>query len=232
MPMWGTAVTLFPIMTALRHFFLEPISALTHLIGAVASLLGMVLLLALTWDQPAKMVSLFIYGMSMVALYTASALLHGVKTDDERRMWLNRLDHAAIFLLIAGTYTPIVWNILPAPLRWLVLTVVWLVAALGSRQKLRGQKIHGFLDTSIYVFLGWGSAAPLLLATNLIDLVPWHGLALLLLGGFIYTGGFLVYYFRWPDPWPDTFGHHEVWHLFVMGGSLCHYLFMLLYVAL
>jgi hemolysin III len=112
------------------------------------------------------------------------------------------------------------------------LSVVWLAVAFGGWHKLRGAKIHGFLNTSIYVVLGWGSAAPLLFATNLIALVPWRGLALLLLGGFIYTSGFLVYYFQWPDPWPEVFGHHEVWHLFVMGGSLCHYLFMLIYVAL
>jgi hemolysin III len=162
----------------------------------------------------------------MVILYLSSALLHGLKVSAERRMWLNRADHMAIFLLIAGTYTPIVYNLFPAAWRWPVLLSVWAIALIGMGFKLLSRRIHGFYNAAIYIILGWGSVLPFLLATNIFDIIPRPGFALLLLGGLIYSVGFLVYYRQWPDPWPELFGHHEIWHLFVMGGSACHYLFM------
>ena len=218
-------------MTKLNNYFLEPISTLTHLIGAVASLAMTIYLGYLTWGQPGKFISLFIYGTSMIVLYTSSSLLHGIKIDGESRMWLNRLDHIAIFLLIAGTYTPIAYNLFPAKASWSALSLIWLAVIAGALYKLFSPRIHGFVNASIYVVLSWGSAVPLLLSTNLLAIIPLNGLALLLFGGLIYTVGFFVYYFRWPDPWPDFFGHHEIWHLFVMGGSLCHFLFILFYVV-
>jgi hemolysin III len=218
-------------MRFLRQHLLEPVNALTHLVGAVASFAGLFLLLDLTWENGSKMLSMFIYGSSMVFLYAVSALLHGVKTTDENRMWLNRLDHMAIFLLIAGTYTPIAYNLFPDPWRWGVLITVWLIVLMGSSYKLFSTQIHGFLNTSIYIFLGWGSVLPLLLASNLLFSIPLRGLLLLLTGGLIYTIGFVVYWYRRPDPWPGRLGHHEIWHLFVLAGSLCHFLFIRIYVV-
>jgi len=218
-------------MRLLNHYLLEPINTLTHLFGAIASILGLFVLLYATRHDPPRMISMLIYGMSMLLLYSFSALLHGVKTHAPNRMLLNRLDHLAIFLLIAGTYTPIAYNIFPSPWRGAVLVTVWVVAALGGAYKLRSARIHGFMNTSIYVLLGWGSALPLMFAANLLPLLPLDGILLLLLGGLIYTLGFVVYYLQWPDPWPAVFGHHEIWHLFVLGGSLCHFLFMFYYVV-
>lgn len=218
-------------MRFLSRHLLEPINALTHVIGAIASLAGLIVLFGLTRENFPKMVSMLIYGLSMVFLYATSALLHGVKTTKENRMRLNRLDHMAIFLLIAGTYTPIAYNVFPDPWRWGILATVWLVVFLGSGYKLLSDRIHGFLNASIYVFLGWGSIVPLVLASNLLPLIPVRGLLLLLAGGLIYTLGFLVYWFRRPDPWPGRLGHHEIWHLFVLAGSLCHFLFILIYIV-
>ncbi|MCI0581165.1 MAG: hemolysin III family protein [Chloroflexi bacterium] len=218
------------LLLSQRHL-LQPISALTHLVGALASLAGLLLLAVLTWGQPAKLLSLIIYGVSMVALYTASALFHGARLPAGRRMWLNRLDHVAIFLLIAGTYTPIVYHFYPPVWRGLTLVIVWLVAAGGMFYKLFSTRIHGFLHRSIYPIVGWAGAVPAVLAHAVRPLLPPGGLALLALGGLIYTVGFVIYYRQRPDPWPDVFGHHEIWHLFVLAGSLCHFLFMLLYVV-
>ncbi len=218
-------------MTKPHNYFLEPMNTLTHLIGAVAALAGTIFLGSLTWGQTGKFISVLIYGASMIVLYTSSSLLHGIKTDDERRMWLNRLDHVAIFLLIAGTYTPIAYNLFPAQASWPALTFIWLAVIAGALYKLFSPRIHGLVNASIYVVLSWGSAVPLLLSTNLLTIIPLDGLAFLLFGGLIYTVGFFIYYFRWPDPWPDFFGHHEIWHLFVLGGSLCHFLFILFYVV-
>lgn len=173
-----------------------------------------------------------IYGLSLVAMYSASSLLHGVKAHPRLQFQLNRLDHMSIFLLIAGTYTPIVHAYFPIPWRWPVLLVVWLGALVGMVYKLLSHQIHGFMNASIYLIVTWGGALPLILAGNAARWLPFDGLLLLFLGGLIYTVGFVVYYRRWPDPWPNHFGHHEIWHLFVLGGSLCHFLFMLNYVAL
>jgi len=217
-------------LATLEQLFREPLSALLHLMGGVVALPGVLLLLAMSRHDPARMVSLLIYGISVVSLYGASTLLHGLKVAPRFRIWLNRLDHMAIFSLIAGTYTPIVYNLFPARWRWPVLLSVWSIAFVGMAYKLTSVRIHGFFNVSIYMVLGWG-AVPLALALRLLPIISPAGLGLLLVGGLIYSAGFVIYYLERPDPWPNVFGHHEIWHLFVLGGSLCHYLFMLLFVA-
>lgn len=219
-------------MTMLRQYLHEPVNTLTHLLGAAASVAGLLVLVVLTWGDWPRLATMLVYGLSLIFLFTASSLMHGIKTNPRYHFWLNRLDHAAIFLLIAGTYTPIAYNLFPSPWNWLILVGVWTAVLVGVFYKTTSQQIHGFLNVSIYVILGWGAALPLFLATTMFNLIPWQGVLWLLAGGLIYSMGFIIYYRRWPDPWPDTFGHHEIWHLFVMGGCLCHYLFILMYVAL
>lgn len=218
-------------LSQIRRRLLEPVNALTHMAGAFAALVGMLLLVALTYEDVGKMVSMVVYGLCMVLLFTASSLLHGVVLPDHRRMWLNRLDHAAIFLLIAGTYTPIVYNLFPNTFRWWVLAAVWLMALVGILFKLFSRGIHGFFNASIYLAVAWVGVLPALLVYRIEPMVPIKGLALLLLGGLIYTSGFVIYYWKRPDPWPQVFGHHEIWHLLVLAGCLCHYLFVLFYVV-
>lgn len=218
-------------MTWLERLFLEPINTVTHLLAALLAVPGLVWLLVLSRQEPAKMLSLLIYGLSLIVLFSASALLHGLKVHDRWRMWLNRFDHMAIFLLIAGTYTPIVYAFFPPRWRLPMLVGVWLVAAVGMFYKLASVRIHGFFNVSIYMLLGWGGALPLALAMQAASAIGRDGLMLLLLGGLIYSVGFVIYYVRRPDPWPGRFGHHEIWHLFVIAGSLCHYLFMVYHVV-
>lgn len=219
-------------MTALDRYLEEPVSALTHFFGAIASLVGLVILLYLAGGEPGKNISLAIYGFSMVILYAASSLFHGAKVSGGGRHWLNKLDHAAIFLLIAGTYTPIVYNLFPIQWRWLTLAVIWIVALTGVVFKLVSVQIHGLLNASIYPLISWAGVVPALLAYRIEPMVPKSGLLLLFLGGLVYMGGFIVYYRRWPNPWPGIFGHHEIWHVMVMGGSLLHYFFVLFFIAL
>jgi hemolysin III len=218
-------------MTTLNRYFLEPVNTLTHLIGAVGSFIGLILLIILTTHDLPKMLSMLVYGLSMIALYSASTLLHGAKCSRRTHMWFNRLDHMAIFLLIAGSYTPIAYNIFTGWWRWGTLGVVWTAACLGMIYKLFSIKIHGFINVSIYLLMSWGIALPAFLFTNLLTLVPKDGLMLIGGGGLIYTAGFVIYYLERPNPWPKAFGHHEIWHLFVLGGSLCHFLFILLHVV-
>ena len=218
-------------MKILKQYLHEPVNTITHLIGAFASLAGLIVLLILTFEQRSKMVTLLIYGLSMIALFTASSLFHGLKAKPRFRFWLNRLDHVAIFFLIAGTYTPVAYNLFTGWWRWGTLGIVWLVTAVGMSYKLLSHRIHGFFNVGIYLFLSWGIGLPVLFFTDLIHIIPGWGLFLMALGGLIYSLGFIIYYTERPDPWPKVFGHHEIWHLFVMGGSLCHFLFMLLVVV-
>ena len=227
---FGYHLGLFGLKQAQQRL-LEPVNALTHLAAAILAFLGLLLLVYLTWNDRPKMYVLAIYGLTMVVLFASSGLYHGIKLADEKRMWLNRLDHMAIFLLIAGTYTPIVYMLFPYPINLLTLVVVWLIALIGMIYKLLGRRIHGLINISIYPILGWVGIIPALIVSRTQPLVPLGGLLLLLLGGLIYMIGFVIYYRRKPDPWPQIFGHHEIWHLSVMGGSFCHFLFMLLYIV-
>jgi hemolysin III len=220
-----------PPPAGLRRYLLEPASSLTHAAAALAALLGAIWLIYLTWGQPAKMVTMAIYGLSMILLFSASALLHGVRLPEHRRMGLNRLDHAAIFLLIAGTYTPIVYNLFPAEWGRPLLVGIWLLSLIGMAYKLFSRRIHGFFNASVYPLLAWAGVVPAFLAYRVEPFVHRGGLVPLFLGGLIYMLGFVVYYWHWPDPWPDVFGHHEIWHVLVMAGSACHFTFMALYVA-
>jgi hemolysin III len=215
----------------LDRYLMDPISAVTHFFASLAAVVGLVVLLALSWRDGPKMLSLLVYGASVIFLFAASTLYHGLKRKEADRLWLNRLDHAAIFVMIAGTYTPVVYNLFSVEWRWPVLAAVWSVALAGVAVKMSSRRIHGFLNVSIYVFLSWAGAGVAVTQPEWLFAVPGGGLALLVLGGVVYTLGFVTYYWQWPDPWPQVFGHHEVWHLFVIGGSLCHYLFMLLYVV-
>ncbi len=215
----------------LSRYLLESVNALTHLVGMLGAAVGTAVLLNATRHDLPRLLSMLVYGICLTLLFSASALLHGVKTSEANRMRLNRLDHIAIFLLIAGSYTPIVFNLFPQPWRWRVLTAVWGVVAVGSALKLFRQRIHGFLNTAIYVILGWGGVVPLVLDANMLPILPLAAWLLLLLGGVIYTGGFFIYYRQSPDPWPGVLGHHEIWRLFVLSGSLAHYLFILWYVV-
>jgi hemolysin III len=98
--------------------------------------------------------------------------------------------------------------------------------------KLVSSQIHGLFNASIYPLISWAGVVPAILAYRIEPLVPRAGLVLLILGGLVYMLGFVIYYRRWPDPWPGVFGHHEIWHIFVMGGSLLHYIFVLFFIAL
>jgi len=219
------------IVTPIWRRLLEPASALTHLAGAVGAAAGLLILLYLTRQDQPKMVSLSVYGASMVTLFATSTLFHGIKLPEGRRMWLNRLDHVAIFLLIAGTYTPIIYNLYPKGYRWPLLAAIWLAAFIGIVYKMLGRRIHGLINASVYPVMAWAGVIPALILYQAKPFMPIGGGLLLLCGGLIYMVGFVIYYRKWPDPWPNVFGHHEIWHLFVLGGSFCHFLFMLLFVA-
>jgi hemolysin III len=199
----------------------ELANSLTHGLGLVASLIGLpILVLAgVARNDPWQIVSGAVYGTMLVLLYGASTLYHALPAGRARQL-CRFLDHAAIFLLIAGTYTPFTLGAMRGPLGFVLFVVIWSLACLGIALKA-SFGLHPRLFTGLYVAMGWlimVAAGPLAAA------VGTAGVALILAGGVSYTLG--VAFFLWRRRWS-----HVVWHLFVLGGSVCHFLAVLWYAA-
>jgi hemolysin III len=185
-------------------------------LGALASLIVTVLLLWQSHHDPIKMVSLLIFGASMITLYTVSATYHiGRWTPTRDRFW-RTFDHTNIALFIAGTYTPLCVNLLSGGTRIVLLTIIWLLAAGNVTLAFFTGRVPRWIFPALYVVMGWVAifALPPLFAA-----LGWPGMLLMLSGGLLYTVGALVYARRWPNPFPRVFGFHEIFHLFVIAGS-------------
>jgi hemolysin III len=141
---------------------------------------------------------------------------------------LRKLDHSAIFLLIAGTYTPICINLLSGFWKWGILSIVWGIALVGTIMKISWINAPRALSAAIYLGMGW---LAVLAGRELFVALPAGALAWLAAGGLFFTLGAVIYITKILDFWPGLFGFHEVWHIFVMGGCFCHYMLMLLYIA-
>ncbi|MBN1689976.1 MAG: hemolysin III family protein [Dehalococcoidia bacterium] len=201
----------------------------SHLLGAVAALAGYIILLCVSSGSMAKIVLSSVYGLCAVFLFTCSAIYHGQKAgEDERNPW-RRLDHIAIFFMIAGTYTPVSYIYLDGWWRWGIIGAQWLLVILGFVFKM--VYIHGprWLTTVIYVVMGWMLLAPLIWGP-LLSTMPLPSLLLLLAGGVAYTIGAVFYAIKKPNPLPGVFGFHEIFHLLVIAGAVLHY--MVIYYAI
>jgi len=200
----------------------EHMNTLSHGFGLLLSLFGFILLFTWSdWPIPlAKALILGVFGLSLIALYLASTLYHAEK-DADRRRFLKFCDHAAIYLLIAGTYTPM---ILPGSSvhdgRWMA-TALWFMAGAGIIAKFFLVGKFRFLSTIIYLFMGWLA----LFQLELIWALPRPQIALIVAGGLSYTLGTIFYL------WHRLPYNHAIWHMFVLGGSTCHYVAVLIYVA-
>lgn len=202
----------------------EPVSCLTHLGGAVAALLCTAALIYRAYPLGAYyVVSFTIFGVAMVLLYTASAIYHMLKVSRRISRILQRIDHTMIFSFIAGTYTPACLIPLRGVWGWIILVLVWAMAVAGMFMKLFWLTAPRLLSTIVYLVMGWlGIAAVVPLFKTLSTLA----FVMLLLGGLCYTAGAAVYAAKWPKLFPRHFGFHELFHIFVLLGSLFHVLFM------
>ena len=212
----------------LQSLFKDPISGLMHLATAALALVGAAVLLAVSPPAASARLALLAYGLSLVLLFTASAVYHLVKTTPTRELWLRKLDHVAIYLLIAGTYTPVCVIVFTGALRWGLLLGIWLLALVGIAFKLAYMKTPRWITVGLYMVMGWLGVVgfgPLLAA------LPLAGFGWLLAGGLLYSVGALVYATRRLNFRPGIFGFHEVWHIFVTAAGAAHYIFMLGYIA-
>jgi hemolysin III len=205
----------------------EPVNGLSHLLGLVLAAAGTMLLLSQA-RTPGQLAAFSIYGATLILLYGASTLYHSLPLSERPLRALRRLDHIAIYFLIAGTYTPIALVTLGNRLGWTLLAVVWLIAAAGIPFKLFFLDAPVWLSTGTYLFMGYLS---LLAVVPLARIVSFTGVLWLVAGGIAYTVGAVIYSRQRPNPLPGWFGHHEIWHVLVLVGSACHFAFMVYYVA-
>lgn len=189
----------------------------SHTLAALASLLLTIVLCWRSHDDVPRLISLLIFGLSMLELYTISAIYHVGRWDGRSRRILRAIDHANIFVMIAGTYTPLCFNLLSGWLRPALLVVIWMLAALGAGLAVFTLHLPRWTTTALYIGMGW---VVVLALPAFLAVIPWYGVAMLLLGGVLYTIGALIYARKYPDPFPRVFGFHEIFHLFVIAGSV------------
>jgi hemolysin III len=188
----------------------------SHALAAVGALALTIVFCWLSRNDVPRLLSLLIYGLSMIELYTVSATYHIGRWSVGTRHVLRAVDHANIFVLIAGTYTPLCFNLLTGWVRVAILVTIWALALTGIGLAVINERLPRWGNASLYVGMGWG-ALPVLPA--LVGVMHW-GVALMVLGGLLYTIGAVVYARKRPNPSPRIFGYHEVFHLFVIAGSV------------
>lgn len=210
----------------------EPGSAITHFIGMMMAVFAAVPLLvkAGVMSGGRSLTAMAIFMGSMILLYGASATYHSVNLSGRELKLFRKLDHMMIFVLIAGSYTPVCLIVLGGQMGYTMLAVVWGIAAVGMLVKAFWVTCPKWFSSVIYIAMGW---VCVFVFGRLWSTLPLGGFFWLLAGGIIYTVGGVIYALKLPifNAKHKDFGSHEVFHLFCMGGSICHFIFMYLYVA-
>jgi hemolysin III len=199
-----------------------------HLGAAILAVIGTVALLILATGDWPKQVTLVIYGLSSVWLFGMSALYHIGSWEPGRKALLRRLDHANIFILIAGTYTPIAFNVMTGWWRIGILAAVWGLALAGIIAAAPRLSLPRWLMVALYLATGWVALAAIPEIAHNLGL---GAILMLVLGGALYTVGALAYTFKRPNPWPRVFGYHEVFHLCTIAANAVFFAFMVIYVV-
>jgi len=202
----------------------EPVNSLTHWGGAILALIGLIVLLIIGWDTPAKVISLAVYGVSLIFLFSASATYHMVQVKDKALEIFRKVDHAAIYVLIAGTYTPFCINAFDGFWKWGMLSIIWSLAIIGIVVKIFYIRAPRWLNAGIYILMGWLSVTA---AGEMLSALPAWVLTWMIIGGVIYTLGAIVYMTKIFNFKPGVFGFHEVWHIFVLLAAAAHFVAVL-----
>lgn len=216
------------IMNKLFQKAMDPISSETHFIGACLSLVGLLVMIVIGIQKetsPAILWAAIIFGLSLIALYSASSIYHFFSGHQKIKTILRKLDHSMIYVLIVGTYTPVVMACMPQPHAYYFLAVLWCVAIIGIILKICWLNAPRAIATAIYLILGW---------SILFDFQSFQGISLPCLiliacGGIAYSIGAFIYIFKKPNL-TIHFGFHELFHIFVIMGSLFHYLAIVIFI--
>ncbi len=206
----------------------EPVSGLMHLGGAMAAIAALIVLLIVGKSDAAKEISMIIYGISLIVLFSASAAYHLIQANSNTIQMLRKLDHSAIYILIAGTYTPFCILAFKGFFHWGMLAIVWIFALVGIIVKIFYVKAPRWLNAGIYVVMGW---IGIFAFGQLANAFSANILGWLICGGVIYTLGAIVYATKIFNFIPGQFGFHEVWHIFVLAGASAHFISIFLLVG-
>lgn len=193
----------------------EIFNSISHGLGFLASIVGLVFLtlFAVSFGDVWHIVSFSIFGVTLILLYLSSTLYHSLTRTRAVRI-LQAIDHSAIFLLIAGTYTPFMLTVMRSALGWTILSVVWGIAIIGILLKVFHFEKSDKIGLVLYLLMGW---IIVLVFFQVVRILPLFSLVMLFAGGFFYTAGTVFY------RWNKLKYNHAIWHLFVLGGSICHY---------
>jgi hemolysin III len=208
----------------------DPVSGLTHFVGALLSVIGLGLLIWKTTHpfNPLHLAACTVFGLGLIMLYSASTLYHWLPLAETKKVNLRKLDHIMIFVLIASTYTPFCLIAFRSSFGWTMLIGVWSIAVLGVAFKIFWIHCPRSISTLLYVSMGW--IAILGIRPMLRILEPW-ALFWLVSGGVLYSIGAVIYACKKPNPIPRWFGFHEIFHVFVILGSFSHFWAIYKYVT-
>lgn len=205
----------------------EPMNGFTHFVGVILSILALILLVNISKDS-VHLISLSIFGLGLILLYTTSTIYHWLKLSEEGIKRLRKADHIMIFINIAASYTPTCVLALRGSLGTGLLIAVWSSALVGIVIKLFWMSAPRWLSTSIYLIMGW---LAVVVIVPLFDVLPVAALIWLFAGGLFFTVGAIIYARKKPDPYPDILGFHEIFHVFVLLGSFSHFIMIYKYIA-
>jgi len=215
-------------MNTLNSKLREPISAITHLAAAGISLLGLIALIYFGWGDFQKIITFIIYGISLILMFSASGTYHMLIAKDSIILNLRKLDHSAIYLLIAGTYTPICMHFFNGFWQYGMLILIWSLAIIGIIIKLFVINAPRWITAGVYLLMGWLAIMGI---QEILRTMPTAAILWMVIGGLFYTIGAIIYITKYFDFFPGKFGFHEVWHIFVILGAAAHYVGVLVYIA-
>lgn len=210
---------------------MDPISSYTHFLGACFSIIGLFIMIFMSVIKKWTAIDCFgviVFCISLICLYSASSIYHYFSGSDKIKLILRKLDHSMIYVLIVGTYTPVVLKCMPMPRSLYFLSILWSLAIIGVILKIVWMDAPRFISTIIYLILGWS----VLFDFQSFSHLPSFVFALIACGGISYSIGAIIYIIKKPNI-SKNFGFHELFHIFVMLGSLFHYIaIMLLFIRL
>lgn len=206
----------------------ESVNSATHYFGALLSIIGGFFMITKgisDGSSSATIATCAIFILSLILLYTASGTYHYVKASDDVILHFRRVDHSMVYVLIAGSYTPVLYALVPSPSSIYYIIAIWTLALIGIILKVKFITMPRWLGTSIYLAMGWF----VLLVPNILTALPTGAFLLFLVGGLSYTIGGIIYWTKKPNFFAKL-GFHEVFHIFILIGSILHFMFIFLYI--
>ena len=190
-----------------------------HLVCFFLAVPAGVIVVALAQSSRGR-VGALVYAVGLIALFGVSGTYHRVGWSEARRLWMQKLDHGTIFVMIAASYTPICLIVLQGWVAWTMLAIAWTGAAVGFVAAFTGGKASRLIRGILYFGLGWAAVAAIPQMWQNMSIAE---LVLIAVGGVLFTVGAVFLFTHWPDPFPRVFGYHEVWHVMVIAAVVCHF---------